>query len=455
MFETTFSWIGLAVIVLFAVAYLLVFTEEKIHLHKSKPVMLAAGLIWILIAIAFQQEGRGAEVNVKLREILTEYSELFLFLLSAMSFVNTLIERRVFDSLRSRLSAANFSSRGVFWITGTCAFFLSPVADNLTTALVMGTVALSALGQDKKAIVGTLVSIVVAANAGGAFSPFGDITTLMVWQKGVVGFYQFFDLFLPTLANWLVPAALISFTISNKKSVGYTAIIRVRKGGYVVVGLFLATIVATVFMNHELGLPPFLGMMLGFGALNIYGFYLHNVETRLLSKFPAVSAPLPENEDKGYSIAKPFDIFRTLEKIEWDTLLFFYGIMLCIGGIGALGYLGSLSEFIYSSLGNTFANILIGAASSVFGNIPLTYAVLTMNPPMDLGQWLLITMTAGVGGSLLSIGSAAGVALMGIARGTYTFGAHLKWAWAIMLGFAASVLVHLTLNAELFTLFDK
>jgi Na+/H+ antiporter NhaD/arsenite permease-like protein len=130
--------------------------------------------------------------------------------------------------------------------------------------------------------------------------------------------------------------------------------------------------------------------------------------------------------------------------------MFFYGIILCVGGLGALGYLTWLSETMYTDLGATNANILVGLLSAVIDNIPVMFAVLTMSPDMSYGQWLLVTLTAGVGGSLLSIGSAAGVAVMGQARGVYTFFAHLKWSWAIGLGYALSIWMHFLLNAELF-----
>lgn len=447
----TVSWVGPAVLVVFGLAYALVLAEEKLSLRKSKPVMVAAGLIWVLVAIAFHQEGRAPEVAEKLRHVLLEFAELFLFLLSAMSFVNTMVERNVFEALRTRLMASRLSVRGLFWITGAASFFLSPIADNLTTALVMGTVVLSTLGKNKKVAAGTLVSVVIAANAGGVFSPFGDITTLMIWQKGAVRFGQFFALFVPALVNWIVPAVIISFTLPKKQSDVSNGIADVRKGGYFVVGLFFATIGTTVFLDHVLRLPPFLGMMMGLGALNLYGYFLNGKEARLFAKASMASTSSHET-DVRWPIRKPFDIFGILEKVEWDTLLFFYGIMLCVGGVSAIGYLEGLSKFLYADLGSTIANVSIGLLSAIVDNIPLTFAVLTMNPDMNLGQWLLITLTAGVGGSLLSIGSAAGVALMGIGRGVYTFSAHLRWMWAILLGFVASIFVHMILNQNLFAI---
>ncbi|MGB5537180.1 MAG: sodium:proton antiporter NhaD, partial [Thiogranum sp.] len=147
----------------------------------------------------------------------------------------------------------------------------------------------------------------------------------------------------------------------------------------------------------------------------------------------------------------PFNIFKSLERAEWDTLMFFYGIILCVGGLGTLGYLAVGSELMYGDLGPTQANILVGFLSAIVDNIPVMFAVLAMQPAMDQGQWLLVTLTAGVGGSLLSIGSAAGVAVMGQARGIYTFFSHLKWSWAIFVGYAASVWVHFLVNSGRFT----
>ena len=442
-------WFGPAALFVFFVAYALVFAEEKLHLRKSKPVMIAAGLIWILVALAFRAEGRGEEVATYLRTVLLDFSELFLFLLSAMSFVNTMVERNVFEVLRARLTALHLSSRGIYWAVGAMSFVLSPIADNLTTALVMGAVAIAALGHDKKSTAGACVSIVVAANAGGAFSPFGDITTLMIWQKGLVHFGQFLSLFLPSVINWLIPAFLISLAIPKSSVQAAQTTAKIRKGGWAVVALFLLTIAATVLLDRTLDLPPFLGMMMGLAGLNLFSYFLHRAEERALSQEPDDSTLAMQIDGQG--AAKPFSIFDILEKIEWDTLLFFYGIMLSVGGLGAFGYLHSLSGLLYQGLGPTIANIVIGLLSAVVDNIPLTFAVITMHPEMDLGQWLLLTLTAGVGGSLLSVGSAAGVALMGSARGSYTFSSHLKWTWAILLGFAAAIALHLLLNRHLFT----
>ena len=188
----TDHWTGYLALAVFLAAYVLVIVEESLDLRKSKPVMVAAGVIWILTAIAYASQGRSHVVAELLRHNLLEYAELLLFLLSAMTFINTMLERNVFTALRTSLVSFGLSLRGVFWLTGMLAFCISPVADNLTTALVMGAVVLAMGAGNKRFISAASVNVVVAANAGGAFSPFGDITTLMVWQKGVVQFGDFF-----------------------------------------------------------------------------------------------------------------------------------------------------------------------------------------------------------------------------------------------------------------------
>lgn len=444
LLNLTTHWVGFVAIALFFLAYALVIVEEEIHMRKSKPVMVAAGIIWALIALIYAQQTDPAyhhTAGIMIRHNLLEYTELFLFLLAAMTYISTMGERGVFDALRAFLINRGFSLRTIFWLTGLLAFFISPVADNLTTALLMATVVM-AVGGDKIGFV-TLacINIVVAANAGGAFSPFGDITTLMVWQKGILQFHEFFALFVPALVNWLVPAIIMSLALKNARPGAVQDQGEMKPGAAFVITLFLLTITMAVSAHNFLHLPPVLGMMTGLGLLKIYGYMLKMRESRLL-------LTLEQADDAR----QPFNIFRQLERAEWDTLMFFYGIILCVGGLGTIGYLSLGSELMYGGLGATTANILIGLISAVVDNIPVMFAVLSMMPEMSHGHWLLVTLTAGVGGSLLSIGSAAGVAVMGQARGIYTFFSHLKWSWAIGLGYAASIWVHAWLNADLFLL---
>jgi Na+/H+ antiporter NhaD/arsenite permease-like protein len=446
----TGTGIGFLSLAVFAAAYGFVISEEFLGLRKSKPVIVGAGLIWVLVAFAYSSRGQADFAAQAVRHNLLDFAEIMLFLLSAMTYINTLEERNLFKAVRGRLVSAGLSLRAVFWLTGGLAFFISPIADNLTTALIMGAVVLSVSEGQPRFIALACINIVVAANAGGAFSPFGDITTLMVWQKGMVLFEEFFALFIPSLVNWLVPAIVMSLAVPHALPAAGKETIHVKRGGLAVMMLFLFTIAMTVSLHHFLHLPPFLGMMTGLGFLKVYGYFIRRDELRA---WP----PIPEFENEALTLreyykpaVKPFDIFISMKRVEWDTLMFFYGVVLCVGGLGALGYLALLSETLYAGLGPSLANVLIGLASAVIDNVPIMFAILSMNPDMALGQWLLVTLTAGVGGSLLSIGSAAGVALMGLARGHYTFFSHLRWSWAIALGYAASIGAHFLINDALF-----
>jgi NhaD family Na+/H+ antiporter len=430
--DLTHSLFGYAALSIFVASYILVILEEPLHLRKSKPVLLAAGLIWALIGFAYTSAGVPEAAKLAAEHTIYEYGELFLFLLVAITYVNTLEERRVFEVLRAKLTARGLSYRQLFWLTGILAFFLSGVLDNLTTALIMGSVVLAVGKSSPKFVAIACISIVVAANAGGAFTPFGDITTLMVWQKGKLTFFEFFDLFLPSLVNWLVPALLMHFALPNEKAPPVTEKTKLKPGAMGVVFLFALTIATAVSFKNFLGLQPALGMMLGLGYLQIWAYALQQRGKRA------------DNSDMV------LNSFKQIERVEWDTLLFFFGIIFTVGGLGVMGYLTLANQYLYTQWGATYANIAVGVLSAIVDNIPIMFAVLTMDPQMTQGQWLLVTLTAGVGGSLLSIGSAAGVALMGLAQGKYTFSSHLKWTWAVALGYAASIAVHLVLNAKLF-----
>lgn len=446
--ELTGSFFGIISVILFVSAYALVILEEQLHLRKSKPVLLAAGIIWVLVAITFSRLGDHNAAEEAIRHNLLEYAELFLFLLVAMTYINAMDERNVFQALRSWLITRGFSLRIVFWVTGFLSFVISPVADNLTTALLMGAVAMAVGGSDKKFVAIACINIVIAANAGGAFSPFGDITTLMVWQKGMVQFAEFFRIFLPSAVNWLVPAICMNFAISRKTPQPSKDQYVMKLGAKRVMFLFLITIITAVSFHNFLHMPPAAGMMLGLGYLGFFSYYLKKREHR---NYDVDDNPLAQQT--YHTKPDPFDIFKKVARAEWDTLLFFYGVILCVGGLAQFGYLASISKFLYLDLGATTANVIVGILSAIVDNIPVMYAVLTMHPEMSHGQWLLVTLTAGVGGSLLSIGSAAGVALMGAARGVYTFNAHLKWTPVIALGYAASILCHLFVNSSLMSVF--
>ena len=350
----------------------------------------------------------------------------------------------MFDALGAWLVNKRFSLRQLFWITGLLAFFISPMADNLTTALVICTVITTISPNNLKFISLSAINIVVAANSGGSFSPFGDITTLMVWQANMLNFTDFFRLFIPAIVSFLIPAIVMTFFIEKHLPPVINKKINLKFGAKRIIFLFLITIILAVSVHQLLHLPPVIGMMTGLGLLKIFGFYIRKHEEQLKSK-QMIEAPL-------------FDVFKNIKQLEWDTLLFFYGIMLSIGGLAAIGYLAKGSTLIYSELGanlpmihkQTPANVIVGLLSAIIDNIPIMFSVLTMKPNMSTGQWLLVTLTTGIGCSLLSIGSAAGVALMGYTKGIYSFFSHLKWSWVILLGYIAAIYLHFLINSKLF-----
>ncbi len=419
---------GIYSVLIFIIAYGFVMAEEFTGLRKSKPVIVVAGIIWANAAYLAINAGVSKEdMHFVFESNLKEYAQLMLFLLVAMTYINAMAERNVFEVLRAWMIRKEFSYKKLFWITGIITFFLSAVADNLTSALLVGAVVLAVGKDNEKFIAIGMVNLVVAANAGGAFSPFGDITTLMVWQAGYVEFFEFFKLFIPSVVNYVVPAYIMYLAVPGEQpSASNEAAVKLKPGAVVVCVLFAFTIALAVTFKQLLHLAPFMGMMTGLGILMLYGY-----RVKVL-----------------YSVGEEdeFDIFNKVRDAEWDTLFFFFGVVFAVGGLGYIGYLELLSNAMYDGLGHTPANILVGVISAIVDNIPVMFAVLSMDLEMELYQWLLVTLTAGVGGSMLSVGSAAGVALMGQSNHKYTFFSHLKWTPVIALGYAASIIVHYWVN---------
>jgi Na+/H+ antiporter NhaD/arsenite permease-like protein len=421
---------GIYTVLIFLVAYGFVMTEEFTHLRKSKPVIFAAAVIWAHVAVLAAEAGVPSEqLHKAFEHDLKEYAELMLFLLVAMTYINAMSERNVFEALRSWMIRKEFGYRQLFWITGVITFFLSSVADNLTAALLVGAVVMAVGADNEKFISIGFVNLVIAANAGGAFCPFGDITTLMVWQAGYAEFFDFFKLFIPSVVNYIVPAFFMAQAVPDlHPKATNEAAVQLKPGALQICGLFLLTIMSAVSFKQFLHLPPFMGMMLGLSVLMLYGYSLK-------VRFSVEGVP-----------STHFDIFNKVKEAEWDTLLFFFGVVFAVGGLGYIGYLELLSAGMYGGLGATTANILVGLISAIVDNIPVMFAVLNMGVDMDLYQWLLVTLTAGVGGSLLSVGSAAGVALMGQSNHKYTFFSHLNWSPGSAAGFAASIFTHYLIN---------
>jgi Na+/H+ antiporter NhaD/arsenite permease-like protein len=431
-------WAGYLSLAIFLLAYIAVITEEFTDLRKSKPVLFAAGLIWTLIGWFYVQAGFSKLAEQVLRENLLNYTELMLFMMVSMIYVNALEERRVFETLRCWLVNHDFTFRKLFWLTGLISFLMSPVADNLITALLMGALVI-AIGQGNTRFIALgCLNVVIASNAGGVFSPFGDITTLMIWQADKISLWEFVVLLPPALVAYLVPATMLNFALPSGKPNGSSEKVRPLRGAMRIFLLFMLTIVTTIYFNYGLNLPPVIGMLTGLSYLKIFGYYL--------KKTSGIKPPgefMFEHEEGDV-----FDVFNVVARVEWDTVLFFYGVIMCVGGLGFLGYLSFASDWLYQGLGTTQANILLGIFSAFLDSIPVMYGILIMNPDMGHQQWLLLTLGTGLGGSLLAIGSTGGVALMGQARGVYTFFYHLKWMPAILLGYALAIYLLVRLYPE-------
>lgn len=418
--DLTTSWIGLVCLVIFVVGYYAVAAEEHYHINKAKPALFMGTFMFILIGVYYAINGMDATgLRSEVQHLILEISEIFFFLLVAMTYIEVLIERRVFDTLKYNLVSKGYSYKKLFWLTGTLAFFISPVADNLTTALILSTVLITIEKENRNFLVPGAINIVVAANAGGAWSPFGDITTLMAWMAGKAPFIDFFYLFPASFLGWVLTAWLLSLYVPNAMPHFDTSTekkVTVATGGKVVIALGVTTIACAVLSQQVLNIPPMWGMVFGLSLLKLYSYRLKRTRGEELKTFHSIG------------------------KIEHDTLLFFFGILAAVGALHFLGYLG-LAVQLYDSLGPTTVNIGVGLLSAIVDNVPVMSAVLKANPDMGMDQWLLVTLTAGIGGSLISFGSAAGVGVMGKLRGIYTFGSHMKFAWTVMVGYIVSLIV--------------
>ncbi len=416
----TTTFVGIFSLVVFVVGYYVIAAEEKYHINKAIPALFIGTFIFMMIGVYYWVNGMDKEpLALEVDHLILEIAEIFFFLMVAMTYIETLIERNVFNTLKYNLTSKGYSYKKLFWITGILAFFISPVADNLTTALILSTVLITIEKERKEFLVPAAINIVVAANAGGAWSPFGDITTLMAWTAEKAGFVDFFYLFPASIIGWVVTAWLLSLFVPNDKphfDASKEKKEEIYPGGRVTMALGVITIVSAVLSHQLFHLPAMWGMMFGLSLLKLYSY-------RLKRKY---------NTD--------VNIFQSISKIEHDTLLFFVGILAAVGGLHFLGFLDMAAE-LYTIVGPDAVNIGVGFLSAIVDNVPVMSAVLKSNPNMGMDQWLLVTMTAGIGGSLISFGSAAGVGVMGKLRGIYTFGAHLKYAWTILIGYILSIVV--------------
>lgn len=442
-------FVGYFAIVVTVLAYVAAMAEDVINLPKSKPMVLGAALVWFAICIYYALHGQAKIASLAFESNLLAYVELLLFILVSMTYLNAMEERGIFNALRIWLLSRQFSYRQLFWITGGLSFVLSTVISGLPVALLMGAVA-AAVGKKNPRFIGlACLNIVIATNAGGSFSPLGGISTLFVWQHKILKFAEFFALALPCLVNFLLPAVVMHFAVPNDTPAASTQTIELRRGSKRIILLFIITLIITVLSNVILELPPAAGMMAGLALLQFFSYYLTKTMQEEKSDFAHVYKFFGMDAPKEFG-KQDFDVFKNVGNIEWDTLLFFYGAMMIIGALGFIGYLDAIAHMLFDEINPSLANVMIGLSSAFIDNGTLMFAVLSMHPDMPAGQWLLLTLTLGVGGSLLAIGSAPGVGLLGKIKEGYTFGFHMRWMPVILLGYFASIAVHFWVNARYF-----
>lgn len=418
--DLTMTWLGISLLVIFIVGYYFIATEDKYHVDKAKPALFVGTFMFMLIGFYYVLNDLDLNIiSYDINHLVFEIAGIFFFLFVAMTYIETLIHMGVFDRLKYNLVSKGYTYRQLYWVTGILAFFLSPIADNLTTALILSTVLITIDNKTKEFLVPGAINIVVAANAGGVWSPFGDITTLMAWTAGKCVFSDFLFLFPSAVLGYLATAYLLSrFVPKTKPDFDVTKEKRpaLMTGANVVMGLGIVTIMMAVVSHQVFNLPAMWGMLFGLSLLKLYA-------VRITKKFKS-----------------ELNIFHSIAKIENNTLLFFFGILAAVGALYFVGWL-NLAVKVYDIIGPTWTNIGVGFLSAIVDNVPVMSAVLKANPDMGLDQWMLVTMTAGIGGSLISFGSAAGVGVMGRLPGIYTFSSHMKYAWTVLIGYFVSLAV--------------
>ena len=416
----THTWVGWTVLVIFVLGYILIATEERWDMNKAKPALFIGTFSFMLIGVYYFINGLDImPLHHQLKELIEEIAEIFFFLFVAMTYIESLIERGVFDALRYRLISRGYSYKKLFWITGALSFWISPVADNLTTALILSTVLYTIDKKNINFLVPGAINIVVAANAGGAWSPFGDITTLMSWTAGKGDFIDFIALFPAVFFGWFLTAWLLSLFVPKGEphfDALTTPKVEMKKGGKVVIFLGFFTIAISVFGHLVMHYPAMWGMMFGLSLLQLYA-YFHKKKHQ-----------------------EHLNVFVNMSRIENDTLIFFFGILSAVGALAFLGWLVYVVK-LYDIIGDTWANIGVGFISAIIDNVPVMASILKANPNMGHDQWMLVTMTAGIGGSLISFGSAAGVGVMGRMKGIYTFNSHMKYGWTVLAGYILSIAI--------------
>lgn len=420
----TNTWVWYICLFIFFVSYYFISREERYHLNKAKPALLAGTSMFILIWIYFVLNWLDTNIlRAETEKLIVDISEIFFFLLVAMTYIEVMVNRWVFEVLKRRLIHHGFNYRQLFWILWLLAFFISAFANNLATALILSTVAVS-LTKDPKILVPIAINIVVWSNAGWVWSPFWDITTLMVWSEWKVEFSEFLYIFPSAFLWWLFTSFILSLFVpkTSPESKGQILNIKLKSWAKKVIYLWLFTIFISVVIDNYFNIPAMWWMMFWLALLHLVHYH-----------------------SKKFHREVGFDIYKNMKKTELDTLLFFFGILSAIWALDFLWYLHYIVTFYDYVWINTW-NILIWIFSWVVDNIPVTSAVLKSDLNMNLNQWLIFTMTVWIGWSLISFGSAAWVWVMSKMKWIYTFSSHMKFFPIILLWYFFSIFIFFMQN---------
>lgn len=413
-------------IIIFIIGYLIITLEHTVKINKTGPALLIGVLVWVLYFLA------GNVNHESLTHHLSEISEILFFLLGAMTLVEVIDTHHGFDLVSKLIKTKNPAK--LLIVVCIITFVLSALLDNLTTSIVMVTI-LRKLITDNQIRKYFLGMVIISANAGGAWSPIGDVTTTMLWIGGqITADSIILKLFVPSLISMVVPLLfslmkVSQFKITSIKSNDSYSESQRREGRLMLIVGIMGLIGVPIFktITH---LPPYMGILLALGSVWIFAEIIHSSK---------------DDETK-----KKYSVTHALTKIDSSSILFFLGILLAIAGLEAFGLLENLSKFLNNQISNqNLVVFIIGIASALIDNVPLVAASMGMYTleqfPTNHSMWEFLAYCAGTGGSLLIIGSAAGVAVMGMEK--IEFGWYLRKIGPIaFLGYIVGAISYLILN---------
>ena len=413
-----FLLIGLALLALLGVIF-----EEITHISKAKVTLFTGTLSWVILFLNAQGQQAAEAVDRHLHENIAEIANLWLFLVAAMTFVAYLNKKRLIESLMNKLLPSRMSERKLLLMTGLFSFFFSSLADNITATLVSIAMILP-LGLSKDKVVKFAVLAVFAVNSGGVALITGDVTTLMIFLADKTEIQHLLWLSLPALASVLLLTGLLSIGMSGQITLKRKPV-EVMGADILIAGIFLLTIILTILGNVMFHIPPVLSFLCGLSVMFLVAHFIRH-----------------DNDEDP--------ILDYIRRIEFDTLLFFLGILLLVGMLKQIRVLELLLQ-IYDNLPPYQANFVMGVLSSVIDNVPLTAALLKADIQMDPAAWLSLTYAVGVGGSLLVIGSAAGIVAMSKVPGL-TFGRYARFSLILLLAYSVGYLLVQLLGHWLFAI---